>query len=63
MWRRDLGNFRPPEALARPRERQTTTQGEKPAPGKWSGPPGPTHQTKCSSWILWESTSHRTPQD
>ena len=33
-------NFRPPRALNGPRERQRTTQDEKPVPGKGSGPPG-----------------------
>ena len=32
--------FRPPEALNGPRDRQKSTQDEKPAPGKLSGPPG-----------------------
>eukprot|EP00959_Pyramimonas_sp_CCMP1952_P022649 475674-Pyramimonas_sp.AAC.1 len=31
-----LGHCRPPGALTRPRDRQTTTQEEKPVPGKGS---------------------------
>ena len=40
LVRPDFGHFRPSEALNGPRERQKTTQDEKPVPGKGSRHPG-----------------------